>query len=303
MRGAGLLCLVLAAACAGPAADHERLGDAAYNQGDWVTARQEYEAAATSPHAARVYAKIGAAALHGHEYTQAADAYRRLAEVDPTRQAEAGRGLERVAQAADRDEVPLAVEQALNDLRIISPERMSARHTLGLFRSGRLQDAEAVGLGVFALAAAGDAATVDQVLVQYGGVLRGTLACEDASQVYLAALRRSHEAEVHRKASQGFGLCGIQLGQQALTLQKPEVAAQWFGRVVAADSLSEAGRRGLVGLGDARVALGDILGASFAFQDALRRSDPPDSISVMATQRLNALGAAATADSPWVSKP
>ncbi len=295
----GALAAVLLASCIGPAADHERLGDGAYGQGDWATALREYEAAARNARDARVYAKLGLAAAHARQYPQAVEAYRRLAQADPTRKVEAARGLERVAQAAERDEVPVALEQAVSALRLIGPERVNPRHTLSLFRSGRLQDADAIGLGPLALAAAGDAATTDQILVRYGDLLRETLACEDAAAAYLTALRRSRDPAMRRRAAQGFGACGIQLGQEALTLQKPEAAAMWFGRVVSADSLSEAGRRALVGLGDARIALGDILGAALAFEDAMRGGESPDSITVLARQRLASLGAAAVADSPW----
>ncbi|HXE57686.1 MAG TPA: tetratricopeptide repeat protein [Gemmatimonadales bacterium] len=294
------LAAVLLASCIGPAADHERLGDGAYVQGDWVVALREYEAAGRNPRDPRVYAKLGLAAYHARQYAQAVEAYRRLAEADPTRKVEAARGLERVAQAAERDDVPVALEQAVRALRVLHPERVNPRHTLSLFRSGRLPDADAVGLGPLALAAAGDAATTDQILVQYGDLLRETLACEDAAAAYLAALRRTRDPTLRRRAAQGFGVCGFQLGQEALALQKPELAARWFGRVVSADSLSDVGRRALVGLGDARIALGDILGAALAFQDAARQGEAPDSITVLARQRLAGLGGAAVADSPWV---
>ena len=55
------------------------------------------------------------------------------------------------------------------------------------------------------------------------------------------------------------------------------------------------GRRALVGLGDARIKLGDILGAAIAYQDAID-SESTDSISIMARQRLTALGNAANAN-------
>jgi hypothetical protein len=87
------------------------------------------------------------------------------------------------------------------------------------------------------------------------------------------------------------------LGLESLLMQKPEVALQWFGRAVAVDSLSESGRRALIGIGDARLAQGDLLGATIAFQDAMK-SGASDSIAAMASTRLAQLGAkAATADS------
>jgi tetratricopeptide (TPR) repeat protein len=296
------LALLILAGC-GPAADHERLGDEAYLKGDWRQAADEYQASARNPKNARVLAKLGEAALHAGDLVAAVDGFRRLAQVDPTRQLEAARGLERVVAAAEQANVPVAMEQAVVALRVIGPERVNPRYTLALFRGGRMQDADAVGLGPLALAAAGDAATVDQILVQYGGLLEGTRACQDAVLAHLTALRRTRDPDLRRKAAGGFAGCAIQLGQEALTVQKPEIAALWFGRVVSADSLSDNGRAALVGLGEARIALGDILGASLAFEDAVRDADPPDSITVRARQRLAALGAAAFADSPGVHSP
>jgi hypothetical protein len=80
-------------------------------------------------------------------------------------------------------------------------------------------------------------------------------------------------------------------------VDRPEVAAQWFERVLAEDETSNRARRALVGLGDARVAQGDLLGATLVYQDAMK-ANATDSIAAMAQQRLARLGAtAATADS------
>ena len=82
-----------------------------------------------------------------------------------------------------------------------------------------------------------------------------------------------------------------------LLVDRPEVAVQWFERVLAEDQTSARARRALIGLGDARVALGDLLGATLVYQDAMK-ANSTDSIATMASQRLVRLGAsAATADS------
>jgi tetratricopeptide (TPR) repeat protein len=289
--------LILLVGCGGSASDHERLGDAAYAAGEYPTARDEYRAAAHDRTEGRVWAKLGAAALKTSDYREAAEAYQKLAAVDKTRSTEAARGLEQVARAADRGGNAEALQDAVTALRKLAPERVSPRHTIALVRSGRLEPAEAAGLGPLALAAAGDAAATDQMLVQYGAALQATTACADAAELYQIALRRSHDAALRQRATQGLGDCALQLGQEALLVDRPDIATQWFERVLSADSTTPRGRRALVGLGDARVAQGDLLGATIVYQDAMK-ADPNDSVSALAGQRLARLGAtAATADS------
>jgi tetratricopeptide (TPR) repeat protein len=293
-----ILPILLLLACAGSAADHERLGDTAYGQAEFATALGEYRAVAREGADPRIWAKLGAAALKAGEYREAAEAYGKLVAMDRTRGSEAARGLELVARAADRAGAVIALQEAVEGLRRLAPERVSPRHTIALVRGGRLEPAEAAGIGPLALAAAGDAAAVDQMLVQYGQALQRTTACGEAAEVYLTALRRSRDPGVRSRAIEGLGTCGIQLGLEALTLERPEVASQWFSRITALDSVSERGRRALVGLGDARVELGDLLGATIAYQDAMRPG-ASDSIVAMATERLGRLGAhAGTAESP-----
>ncbi len=289
--------VLVVAACAGSAADHERLGDTAYVQGEYATALDEYRAATRSKNDARLWAKYGAAALKAGEFRDAAQAYEKLAAADPTRVVEAARGLERVAAGADQAGVGVALEEAVEDLRRLSPERVSPRHTIALVRSGRLQPVQAVGIGPNALAAAGDAAAVDQMLAQFGAALQSTTACSDAAEVFQTVLRRSRDAALRQRVGAGLSICGLQLGLEALLVQKPEIAGQWFGRVIDIDSTSEAGRRALIGLGDARIIQGDLLGATIAFQDAMKPG-ASDSIVTLASARLAQLGAkAATADS------
>lgn len=291
-------CLVLlAAACSGSASDHERLGDAAYVEADYPTALREYQAASRNRDDAKVWAKLGAAALKSGDLREAADAYEKLAAADKTRISEAARGLELVARSAAGDGSDVALRSSVDALRRLAPERVSPRHTLALVRSERLEPAEAAAIGPLALAAASDAATTDQMLQQYGVALQATTACSDAAEIFQIALRRSHDTGIRAKATRGLGECGLQLGQEALLVDRPEIATQWFNRVLSVDSTSDRGRRALVGLGDARVAQGDLLGATIVFQDAMK-ADPSDSVSALASQRLEKLGAtAATADS------
>lgn len=285
------LLLVFAAACGG-ASDHERLGDKAYVDGDYAVAFQEYQAATRNHDEAELWAKLGAAALKGDKLTEAAAAYLKLAEADKTRGSEAARGLEQVAALAARDGGDIPLRQAVEGLRRLAPERVSPRHTLALVRSARLEPAEAAALGPLTLAAAGDAAATDQMLMQYGGALQATTACGDAIDIYQVALRRTRDPALRTRAVRGVADCGLQLGREALSVDRPEIATQWFTRVLAVDSTSDRGRLALVGLGDARVAQGDLLGATIVFQDAMK-ADPNDSVSALAGQRLTKLGAAA----------
>src|SRR5919107_12769 len=85
----------------GRAGDSERRGDQAYGQGRYNEALGEYRAAVAKDPDARVWAKVGAAALRTGTLDVASDAYLRLAAEDPTRAEEAAEGLEAVARAAD----------------------------------------------------------------------------------------------------------------------------------------------------------------------------------------------------------
>lgn len=288
-----LLCL---AACGG-GSDHEQLGDKAYVDGDYAVAFKEYQAAARKQDEAAIWAKLGAAALKTGELREAVAAYLKLAAADKTRASEAARGLEQVAALAARDGGDLPLREAVEGLRRLAPERVSPRHTLALVRSARLEPAEAAALGPLTLAAASDAAATDQMLMQYGAALQATTACSDAIDIYQVALRRTRDPALRARAVRGVGDCGLQLGREALLVDRPEIATQWFTRVLSIDSTSDRGRLALVGLGDARMAQGDLLGAAIVFQDAMK-ADPNDSVSAQAGQRLSKLGASAgSADS------
>ncbi len=282
--------LLLLGSCVGAAADHEGLGDTAYEQGEYPTALQEYRAAARGKDDAQTLAKLGAAALKVADFREAADAYLRLAQADRTRVSEAARGLELVARGATRAELGPALQAAVEGLRRLAPERVNPRNTMALMRNGNLEPPEVVGIGPLALAAAGDAAGVDQMLMAYGGALQSTTACADAADVYLTVLRRSRDAGLRGRAIEGLGTCGAQLGEEALLVGHADIAAQWFTRVIRVDSSSLRGRRAYVGLGDARLAQGDLLGATIAYETA-RRGGTRDSISDAAAERLERLGA------------
>jgi tetratricopeptide (TPR) repeat protein len=290
---AGLLVVVAGlAGCLGSAADHERLGDAAYGRQSFEEALAEYRAALKTAPSADLEAKLGQTAIHTNNFRDAAQSYRTLALEDPARVEEAATGLERVARTADHAGDAVGLREAVSALRGVEPDRFVGRYALGLARSGKLPAQEALLILPAAIAAAPDAGAVDSMLAQYGAALQETTACEAAARMYRAANRRTRDPKLRARVSAGLAACAIQLGQEALAVNQPDVAARWFGEGAAVDSTSDTGRRALVGLGDARVAQGDILGAAMAYQAAIGDESTADTIAQMAAHKLNALGSA-----------
>ncbi len=295
-RGAGIgrrrfpaalctLCSALLLGCPSAAADHARLGDQAVSEGDYVVAVAEYRAGVQASPRPELLAKLGNAAIRLKNYREAAEAYRRLGETDPSRVGEAATGLERVARGAAEAGDHLAGREALLGLRAIAPDRPSGRLAVSLALSGRLGAGEALPLLPYALAGAQSDATVDSLLKLYGQALRETTACEDAVRIYQTLVRRSGSAA----GAEGLAECAVQLGMDAEALNQPEIAERWYRDALAADSLSELGRRALFGLAQTRLGQGDTLQAARAFRTVVDRWGTADSLGQSASQRLNAL--------------
>lgn len=287
-----LLLPVLLAACVPAAADHEKLGDAAVAQGNYDEAVLEYRAGIQSHPEARLFAKLGQAALHTHDYRTAAESYRRLAETDPTRAGEAATGLDMVAEGAARTGDAAALESAVLALQALAPDRPIGRLALPLVLKGSLAPERELALLPDALAAAGDGGTVDSLLILYAATYRRTTACEDAVQIYSTLERRS--GTLPGAAVPGDVACTFQLATDAQTLGQPENAERWFAQVLQLDSTSTLGRRALVGYADARAAQGDTAAALPALEAA---AVGQDSIAQRATRRLRALGVPIASDS------
>ena len=277
----------LAAACGG-GVDHESLGDAAFAEGEFIVALQEYRAAIDDHPRAATSLKLASAALKTGDHREATEGFQRAVALDRSRSDEAARGLALVAAAAERESDETGLRLTVRALRLLAPERVKPRQTLALLRGGDLDPEEAAGLGPLALAAAGDAAATDQALLGYGDALRRTTACGEAVPVYQAALRRSRDRQLRRRAIDGLGACGLQLGNDALLVKRPEEAARWFGQVVEVDSSSRVGRQALIGLGDAQVMQGEILAATMAYESAIRLGGD-DSLRAVAADRLAGL--------------
>jgi tetratricopeptide (TPR) repeat protein len=285
------LCLLgaLLGACSPAAADHERLGDRAYREGRFVAALAEYRAAGRSRGGARLYAKVGSAALHARDLGTAIDAFATLKEADPSRAAEAASGLERAAYLATHGSAAelLYLPAAVRALRAVSPGRPLGR--FGLAPMSSLQATEALGALPAALASATDSRSVDSLLVAYGEAQRVTTACEAATHTFGSVLRRARNAGLRATAAQGIGACALRLGLDALAGQQAEVAEHWFERAVSAAPATPFSWRAAIGLGDARMTQGDVLGAAIAYQSVLSASGVPDTLRKLATEKLNTL--------------
>ncbi len=285
---------VLLGGCVGAAAQHEGLADRAYAERRYAEALVEYRLAlvARAPDPA-LRAKAGAAALRAGELVAAAEEYVALGrEGGEQRADEAAAGLERVANAAIERGNQLALAAALEGLQVVAPGRALggfARQLAGTFGASP-RTAEALTILTYAAAAAPDARTLDSLMYVYGVTLRRLGRCVEASAAFESLVRRQRNAAVTRRAREGLVLCALQLGQRALDRGEPSAAEEWFSLAATRGGDSPGARVAYVGLGDVRFALGDLLGAREAYEQARAGAFPGDSIYAIVAQRLNLIG-------------
>jgi len=291
VSSANLLLTLLLGGCSFAAADHERLGDRAYRDGRFADAVAEYRAAVKSHPVARLWAKLGSAALHQGDLGTAITAFTSLVAADPERAAEAAAGLERVAHLAERGGAAEVVHlaAAVRALRSVAPGRPLGHFALA--ETSGLPPAEVLGALPSALASAGEGRSVDSLLVAYAGAQRVTTACDAAARTFQTVLRRSRDPGLRSSAGVGIAACALRLGLDALAADQAADAERWFEAAMRASLASPAGWRAAIGLGDARLGQGDVLGAAMAYQRVLSGTGVPDSLVKLASGKLNALGA------------
>jgi tetratricopeptide (TPR) repeat protein len=290
--GATLIC-----GC-GRVGDHERRGDQAYGAGRHSEALAEYRAAVAKDPDARVYAKVGAAALRTGNLEIASDAYLRLAAEDPTRAEEAAEGLDGVARAAEKAGDAKRLEAAVIGLGMIAPNRSIGRYALSVIRRPGADANDLVTVLPGAIATAPDGETVDSLLAVYAAALRETSGCEQALPVFQATVRRTRLAALRTRAEEGVAACSLAVGLRAEAEGKPDDAALWFAAAIRVDSSTPVGRRALVGYGDAKLRLGDTIAGALAFQAVAVDQVQSDSTTQMARDRLEELRARASSDMP-----
>jgi len=287
--------MVALLACTRSAADHEELGDRAYAAGAYQDALAEYQLGRkANAGSSALLAKVAAAAMHAEDYELAAESYRSLARRDRSRVEEAADGLERVARAALAANDRTALASALTGLREIAPRRPLGRYVVlaALDAVDRGDTAEAAALLPAAAASASDAARADSLLFVYGRTLVRMRDCSTAVRVFEGVIRRQRSLAVVEPAREGLGLCALVEGQRALEQGRPADAEGWFRRATAPGASPDVVRGAFLGLGDVRLAQGDVAGALESYQQALVGGTPGDTIAQRAQEKLNALGKA-----------
>ncbi|OLC74126.1 MAG: hypothetical protein AUH78_11800 [Gemmatimonadetes bacterium 13_1_40CM_4_69_8] len=295
MTRAGLAMLALALGCAPSAADHEQLGDRSYAAGAYPDALAEYELGLkANPGRAPLLAKAAAAALHTEDYTLAAAEYRALATADRSRSDEAADGLERVVRAALNTNDRSALAVALGGIREIAPNRPLGRYArlVALDAADRGNAGDALAFLPTAIAAAVDGRNADSLLYLLGLAAVRARDCSTAVVVFEGVIRRAREPAVVDPAREGLGMCSLIRGQDALDHGHPAEAEDWFRRATAPGAAVEVARGAYIGLGDVRLAQGDVAAAVDAYHQALVGGTPGDSLTQKAQQKLNALGKA-----------
>lgn len=292
---AGAIALAVGlAACVRGAADHEALGDETYVRGAYRDAIAEYRLALeTRPGDPDVLVKLGAAALHSSALSEAADAYRALADV-PERRQEALVGLWRAVGAASEAGERAPMLAALRSIREIDPDlrlgRYAVRAALDEIAAGTPREALAL---LPSAAAAADGRMADSLLFVYAELMASAGRCRDAARVFEGLLRRGRAPEIVDEARNGLTRCALREGQAALRRGEPLVAEGYFRRAASPLAPASVARRAWLGLGDVRRALGDLIGAAEAYERA--RGGLPadaDSIARIAAQRLDEIGTA-----------
>jgi tetratricopeptide (TPR) repeat protein len=299
------LSVVVGLACQPSAADHEELGDRAYAAGAYRDALAEYELGLkVDPSSGNLNAKAGAAALHVGEFSTAVDAYIALGQ-DRSRAGEAADGLERVARAALAASDRSDAARGLAGLRTVAPGRPLGRYArlAALDAADHGDTAGAMALLPAAAAAAGDARIADSLLYVYGMSAVRARDCATAVPVFEGVIRRQREPAVADGAREGMGLCSLVEGQRLLDGGKPAEAEDWFRRATAPGAPADVVRGAFIGLGDVKLAQGDVAAALDSYQQALTGGTPGDTITQRAQAKINALGKADAPSSPPPKQP
>lgn len=274
-----VLLVAVLVGCGGARNSPERLGDEAWHRGQWAVATAQYRLVGDLP---RVLAKRADAALLAGDLTGAASLYRQLGKADPTRTGEAAAGLVRVAEVAQRAGNVHAVAACIEGLAEVAPGWPMGRLALRLPADAHWEPSLVAAIGPAGLAAGGGG---ERWLLALGRGYRAAKRCPEAIAA-LEALRRRDRGPAADTAATELASCQLAVGLAALGGGRPGEADFWLGQAATADPLGASGRRALVALGDARLAQGDILGANLLWQQVVTAPVSPDSITVMALERL-----------------
>lgn len=286
-----LCAAVTASGCGTASADHEVFADEAYAEGRYADALVEYRLAlAGNESDAVLHRKTASAALRAGDLVTAAAEFTEVGlEAEGSRREDAADGLLRVARAAvDRGE-RAALAAALQGLERVAPEAVLSGLAADAVRVlGELpQGEDALTVLLHAAAAAPDTREQDSLMLEYGRILQRSGRCEDAAVVFESLVRRERARAVMETARSGLVTCALQLGRAALDAGQPAAAERWFELAAGRAGEAPAGRVAYLGLGDVRFALGDVLGAIEAYEQARAGASPGDSLYNIVARRLN----------------
>ena len=287
-------------ACHPAGSDSERLGDAAWHDGRWKDAVVLYRMVEPSP---RVTAKLADAAFLAGALATAAEAWTNLGLAAPDRAGEAASGLARTAVAAERNDDPRALVLAIAGLRRLEPGWPLGRLSLRLAHEPGPFDTLGTLVLPAALAAGPGRGAADSLMLALGRAQRASGDCHRAVSTLESATRRGGNGGTHDDVSSELAACELTLGLQALGKQLPAEAEPWFDLAARRDPLGQAGRRAMVGFGDARLAQGDISAATLAWQVVAAAPVSPDSITALALERLRLGNSGAATDSTRQGHP
>ncbi|KPK00145.1 MAG: hypothetical protein AMS20_15335 [Gemmatimonas sp. SG8_28] len=305
MRLAELTTLLLVAAasaagCGDGSSAHELFADDAYAEGRYGDALQEYRLAlAGNESDAGLHLKAASAALRAGDLVTAAAEFTSMGlAAEGSRREIAAEGLMRVARAAVERDERAALAAALQGLERIAPEAvLSGLAAEAVSALGELaQGEDALTVLLYAAAAAPDTREQDSLMLEYGRVLQRTARCDDAAVVFESIVRRERAATVTETARSGLVTCALRLGRAALDAGQPTAAERWFELAASRAGESPAGRVAYLGLGDVRFALGDVLGAIEAYEQARAGASPGDSLYNLVARRLNLIASPPSAN-------
>ncbi len=280
--GVLLMASVVVAGCGSSQPDSERLGDVAWHEARWAAAVADYKAAGNTPD---LLAKEADAAFHGGMLAEAAEAWTQLGLADSSRAGEAAAGLVRAADMAEHDGDQSALALAILGIRKVAPGWPLGRLAVRLAQAPALPPADAAEILPAALATASNRAAADPLLAALGHADRARGACDQAVPILDGLLHRNIGAGTRDSVGVDLQWCELSLGLVALQNQRPGPAERWFQRAAQRDPNGPAGRRALIGYGDARMAEGDLAAAMTAWEAAIA-ADPTDSIAALARRRL-----------------
>src|SRR5438270_156609 len=192
--------------------------------------------------------------------------------------------------------------RGLAGLRAVAPTRPLGRYArlAALDAADRGDTAGAMALLPGAAAAAGDPRMTDSLLFVYGMAAVRARACSTAVSVFEGIIRRQREPAVADGAREGLGLCALVEGQRLVAAGKPTEAEDWFRRAAAPRGPAVVVRGAFLGLGDVKLAQGDVAGAPECYPQVLSGGTPGDTLTQRAQDKINALG---KADAPSPAPP